>query len=156
MGIESQAKRVIVAVEHYGMRYLDATTDEQWAVSALALLTDRFKSGNWYADPFEETNAISMQSRNERDALLAVKEETIANLPPMEQQRLRRNIERARWELARDEGVREQYREIKQVVEAQDLSWWGKGRLARPLAWGLLEIQGGDRGEVRGPAMCQS
>ena len=145
---ERQARRIIVAEEHHGRRYLDASTDEQWAVSALALLTERLKSGNWYIDPFEDTSTIAGRQRAMREPLLTIKEETIANLPLVAQQRLRDDIERARWELKRDEGVREEYQEIRRAVESQDLSWWGKGRMARPLAWSLLESQGRDRGEV--------
>lgn len=135
---ERKTRRIIVAEEMHGYRYLDAATDEMWARSALVLLTERFLSGNDYFDPFADRNVSSSRGRAERDALLEVREDVIMNLPPLEQDRLRTRIEAAKKDLKKDEAIRDEYLEVKQAVESKDLSWWGKGRMARPTVWDLL------------------
>ena len=130
--------RIIVAEEKHATRYLEATTDEDWARNALALLTQRFRSGNWYYDPFEDMNEYSVRSRNKRQQLLGMTKEKIDALPLLVQEDLRKKIKEAVADFQEDERVRADYLEIKRAVETQDLSWWGKGRMARPVVWDLL------------------
>jgi hypothetical protein len=137
-GTERKTKRIIVVEEKHGTHYLEASTDEMWAKSALALLTTRFRAGYWYYDPFEDSNEYSVKSRAKRDALLGMKEEVVLVLPITEQEEMRKKIKDAQADLKEDERTRDEYMEIKRAVEAQDLSWWGKGRMARPVVWDLL------------------
>jgi hypothetical protein len=142
-GAARQRQRIIVVREKNERRHLDASTDEAWAKSALALLTGRFNEGYWYTDPQAGQGEWSTKRRKERDELLEVKEETLAVLPEGEQEDLRKKIANAKRDAAEDEKELQQYLMIKQVVETQDLSWIGKGRTSRPRAWALLEARSG-------------
>ena len=131
--------RIIVAKEKHESRYLDASTDEAWAKSALALLSERFKDGYWYYDPFADNSDYSVKARQARSQLLEMTEEAITALPASVAEDLRKKIESARRDLKEDEKAKAQYDEIKEVVEKQDLSWVGVGkRWAQPRAWSLL------------------
>jgi len=143
---EVSGRRIIVAKEKNYTRYLEASTDEQWTKSALALLTERFNSDEWYWDPQEDAEDMSefaVKRRNKEGQLLGISEETLAALPAVVQADLRKKIDEVkRGRLDDAEGHRE-HMAIKQVVESQDLSWVGKGSYARPKAWALLEQRSG-------------
>jgi hypothetical protein len=137
---ERPKRRIIVAREKHYTRYLEASTDETWAKSALALLTERFRAGYWYYDPDDESNEYTIKAKGEREALLAVSQETLADLPHTVMVELEKKIEEAKREEAALRDDRSRYLEIKRVVETQDLSWEGAGRRwAKPHAWSLLE-----------------
>jgi hypothetical protein len=139
MGGERKRQRIIIAKEKDDTRYLDASTDEAWAKSALALLSERFRDGYWYHDPTADMHEFVVARRGAREELIAMSEETLASLPEMAQADLRRKILVAKRDAAEDQKEREQYLEIKQVVDEQDLGWTGKGRYLKPKAWVLLE-----------------
>lgn len=156
-GQASGRRRVIVAKEKHEKRMLEATTDEAWAQSALALLTERFNDGYWYNDPSSDKSEWTVKKHKERSELLEMKEEVIAALPEFAQEDMRRKIASARRDAAEDAKELQQYLRIKQVVESQDLSWIGKNRGRQPWAWALLmarteyEYEGVGLSEIEAP-----
>ena len=134
-----KTQRIIVAKEKHETRYLDASTDEAWARSALALLTERFNEGYWYYDPYADMHEFSVKHRKEREELLSMSEEAIAALPEGLREDVLAKVKTAKRDKAEDDKARSQYLEIKKVVESKDLSWQGVGqRWAKPNAWALL------------------
>lgn len=132
---------IIVAKEKNYTRYLDASTEEAWTKSALALLTERFNSGEWYYDPLDEEDEYAIKARKERKALLGISKATLADLPHSVMVDLEKKIEEAKREGMDEEADHELYLRIKKVVEKQDASWVGQGNYSRPLAWVLLEMR---------------
>ena len=134
-------RRIIVVKEKDDTRYLDASTDEVWAKSALALLSERFRDGYWYSDPTADKHEFVVARRNARDELIAMSEETLSILPETAQAEMRRHISIAKGDAAEDQKQLKEYLEIKRVVEEGDLGWTGKGRYLKPKAWALLEAR---------------
>jgi hypothetical protein len=131
--------RVIVAKEKDDTHYLDASTDEAWAKSSLALLTERFNDGYWYDDPVESQSEYYIKERTAREELLALTPEELERVPEVVRENLKRRIQEARASQRYEEEMTKEYAEIKRVVETQDLSWVGTGNYRRPLAWHLLD-----------------
>jgi hypothetical protein len=125
-------RQIIVCHEKHGEWYYDASTPEQWARSALAILTERFNQGYWYNDPGEKPA--------EPNGYLS-KEQIEAMEEPYREQAVKihnSHVRNLRW--YREEA--EQYATIKRIVEEQDASLVtvGRGRWERqaPAAWGPL------------------
>lgn len=140
----ANASRIIVCEEKHGTFYYPASSDEEWAKSALKILTDRFNDGYWYYDPRQESHPFSLDLRRKRDELLAMTDDQIEAIPSEDAQRLlREKRERARAEQREEAEEIDEYERIKAVVEAQDdsMETIGRGRYQRrePKAWLLLE-----------------
>jgi hypothetical protein len=134
-------QRIIVAKEKDDTRYLDASTDEAWAKSALALLSERFRDGYWYSDPTADKHEFVVGRRKARDELIAMSEEALSSLPETAREEMRRHILIAKRDAEEDQKQLKEYLEIKRVVEEGDLGWTGKGRFLKPKAWALLEAR---------------
>jgi hypothetical protein len=136
--------RIIVCQEKHGTRYYDASSDEEWAKSALKILSDRLDDGYWYYDPRAESHPFSLDLRKKRDELLAITDEQIDAIPSEEaRDLLRAKREQARAELREEADEIEEYERIRAVVEAQDESFVTVGRSREPKAWRLLEARSG-------------
>lgn len=127
--------QIIVATEKHCTRYLDASTPEALAKSALKLLTERWNAGYWYHEPsvmYPETPILS--------------EEEIAALP--EHLRSAAKTANARAKRDQDERVRAQdwYDQARQIVADQDLGHFLFGRKQHERqvskAWHLLDMRG--------------
>lgn len=150
--------RVIVTREKNDDQILDASTPEAWAASSLALLTERWKSGDYYYEP-EEMYGNVESAIAETEALLKV-----ASSAHMTDE-LNRRLERQRQQAKEVTRYSAWYELAKRVVEEQDDSVSpgiriGTSSLAIPagwpLAWGLLyhrrdaEYEGVTLKEMRG------
>jgi hypothetical protein len=138
--------RIIVCEEKHSTRHWDASTDEAWAKSSLAILTERFNEGYWYYNPEDEQHEFSLNRRKERDELLAMTDEQIDAIPSDEVRvGIRRKIKAAKADRREDEQMAAEYEEIRQVVESQDLSMvtvgGGKWAHQEPKAWTLLDAR---------------
>lgn len=149
--------RVIVCHEKHDTPQWDASTDEEWAKSALAILTERWNLGYWYADPDEDglgTSDWADKRREEYAKALALTPEEIEALPEEAQKSIKYLRTQAKRDSEYDKEHRAWYALAKQVVEDQDLGTYlfgdrttartkaGKeGRFERhePKAWVLLE-----------------
>ena len=146
-----QELHIIVAKEKNYTRYLDASTSESWTKSALALLSERFSSGDYYYDPLDEDDEYAQTTKKEREALFAISKATLADLPHSVMVDLEKKIEEARRDVLAEAEDHELYLQIKAVVESQDMSWVGTGNYSRPKAWALLERR--SEGEYEGVEM---
>lgn len=140
--------RIIVAQEEHSTRYMDASTDETWAQSALALLTERWNDGYWYNDPSENVGPVPM-TRAEIDVITdpTLKFKAEAMNKDRQDRHLRAQRD-TKW-----------YDEVKRVVTEQDASLIpvryhmerdSAGRLQRagvaefqPSAWRILRDREG-------------
>lgn len=120
--------RVIVAPGKHDTRLLDASTDEAFASSALALLAERDAEGYWYEEP-------AGLGEDGDEALLSMTDAQIDALPELVGAQARR----AR---ARDREAQQRKRwwtRMRQVVDARSTAC---DRLGRPAAWMLLLERG--------------
>ena len=159
--------QIIVAHEKHGTYYYPAGTYDEFAASALSILTERFEQGYWYHDP-DEIDEWARENRPEEfieillsdtwpgnDASLEDKQAAVAEHKAGLQERYGDDLEVLDMKLrklkkATDEWKirnreRQAYREIKRVVEEQDASVYewenSKGEMVsrgEPLAWRLL------------------
>lgn len=128
--------RIIVAEEKHYTRYLDASTDEALARSALALLTERFNAGYWYSTPdavYPDDSKWSTSlkqlvpdydpsaDKELRIAALETYKSALALIPDEEAKKLAiKNLNQA---IRRENEKREYtkwYNEVKNLVESQD------------------------------------
>lgn len=130
--------QVIICDEKHSDEIWDASTPETWAASALAILTERFTSGNWYMEPeLDQTEARAAELRR-------LIEQT-------SDEHLRRDLERRLAQVERDLAYEcdhaAWYAEAKRVVDEQDASISEGRRLGQtskqlpkgwPVAWALL------------------
>lgn len=158
---------VIVCKEKHGDFYYDASTDEAFAESALAILTNRWNEGYWYYDP-DETDKETREWRpeilmetvlgedwpgwdvpendrvaaiNKRSNDLKAKMDATADADEKELLALKRKkLSAAVEEYKWRRDYRKWYAEAKVVVETQDLSTRSSksGRFTYPRAWWLL------------------
>lgn len=160
-------KRIIVCEEKHSTRYWDASTDEAWASSSLAILTQRWNDGYWYHDP----DKLDVQTRQWRpeamidlvlgdlwpgwDASFEQQQDAVTRYstqlrekygddPEVLQMKLKK-LKVATDEYKHRAAWREGYAEIKRVVEEQDLGFVtiGSGRWERqePIAWQCLSAR---------------
>jgi hypothetical protein len=137
---------IIICEEKHDTAYWDASTPEQFAESALAILTWRWNDGYWYHDPDSDglgSSEWAEKEREQRRKALAMTVEEISALPESAQKAINGLRARAKRESAEDRRHREWYTRAKRVVAEQDTSTVtvGRGRFARevPEAWVLLE-----------------
>lgn len=123
--------RIILASEKHGQRLLDASAPEQFASSALALLSERDAEGYWYTDPADLVD-------REDAALLAMTDEQIDALPERIATSTRRARASARSRTRDIEDEQEWWTRMREVVDGQDLAC---NRAGRPIAWVLLSAR---------------
>ncbi len=132
---------IIVCSEKYGEICWDATTPEKFAKSSLAILTERFLSGDWYMDPEDDGLGDSEWADNERrqnEAALALTAEQLELLPEDARKAVLKRISKAKKDSAEDRAHRAWYEAAQRVVEEQSLEVVAKGRSEIPLAYQLL------------------
>jgi hypothetical protein len=124
--------QIIIAREKHGDYYLDASTPEQWARSALKLLTDRWKEGYYYHEPKEPKEPEGLLPREEIEALPEPYKREAGLL-------FNRHI-RNRRSYKEEKRL---YDEIKYIVETQDTGMitYRNGRV-EPRAWRILDDRG--------------
>lgn len=120
---------IIVERGKHGNFYWDASTNEAWAKSSLAILTERWNKGYYYNDPGEEPKIDStipdlegikaMPDGPMRDAAVKTYNAWVSR--------------RKRWE--REKAF---YYAVKDIVEKQVLSLTKHSRYPEPVAWVAL------------------
>jgi len=157
---------IIVAHEKHGESYWPASTPEEKAASALAILTERWNQGYWYHDP-DEISEWALEHHPEEfieilladvwpgnDAPLEAKQAAVAVHKAGLQERYGddqevldlklRKLKKATDEWKVRNRERQAYQEIRRVVEEQDLGDYiyetrgGDTRNGGPIAWRLL------------------
>src|ERR1035437_5412605 len=120
--------KIIAAKEKHADVYWDASTPELWAASSLAILSERFRSGEYYLTT-EETFGP--------EEPVLTKEE-IAQLPTESlRRRAMQDFEQVRREVRERKEHELWYAAMKEVVEGQDLSMVGPEKRQQPRAWRL-------------------
>ena len=116
--------KILIAKEKHETRYLDASTNEAFAKSALKILTERLERG-WYLEP-----------RPPKTNLLLSKEEAEALPEPYRTQELKYHKQH---KIAHDAYQYELdwYNQMLQVTRAQDTGFT-TSKYPMPKAWALL------------------
>ena len=160
--------QIIVTHEKHGTYYYAAGTYDEFAASALQILTERWEQGYWYHDP-EASDRETQEWRPEAlienvvgelwpgwDAPLEAKQQAIVEFKLALQERYGddeevlamklKKLKVATEEYKQRARARKEYAEIKRVVEGQDASvyeWEASDGTMRtrnePIAWKLLE-----------------
>lgn len=120
--------QILICKENDCDRYLDASTPEQFARSALAVLTARYNEGYWYLTPDEIYDP--------EEPVLG--DEQIQALPASLQEDARRHRERQKREGSERAHYKLWYDRMETCVRDQDLSLLGEGEHATPVAYRLL------------------
>ena len=127
-------KRILLCKEKHEDNYWDASDDESWAKSSLAILTDRWNDDFWYQKP-EKPSQGGLLTKKQIDALPdgRVKEVALKELKNYEES-LKSFIDENDW-----------YERASKIVEQQNLSFVkyknrASGKIIRqlPLAYELL------------------
>lgn len=157
---------VLVTKEKHGDYFYPAATDEELAASALQILTERDKEGYWYHDPDKMDQESERYRADELiwnvlpeghwpgwDADEELRVEVIKNAYRVMREKYsddeevlamkKKKLDRAVQDYKHRREYRKWYKEMREVVDTQDLSMvtFKSGRTS-PRAWEVLQERG--------------